>query len=338
MGNKRIVLVTGANGYIAGPVIKAFLEAGYAVRGTVRSKSSANTLVKALSQYQDDLEIVEVPDIIAPGAFDEAVKGVYGIAHLASPVGFHFTDPEPILNAAIGGTRTILESAHKEESVKHFVLMSSVAAVISNRDGRFTEADWNDEAPAMVKKLGKDSPGPLIYSASKAEGERALWAFRDEKNPSFTIAAINPGFVMGPPVTLDSIENISLTTAFIWKALSGQDIPPPFKPYPSYVDVRDVARVAVYGIDHGKEANGERFLLIKGAVPPQAAADILREAYPDRRDIIKEGTPGEGYLPGFVFPPERVIDGSKVVRVTGQDYYTVEQTIIDTAKFLEKFL
>ncbi|KAI5460974.1 hypothetical protein BGZ63DRAFT_388108 [Mariannaea sp. PMI_226] len=338
MGNKRIVLVSGANGYIAGPVIRAFLEAGYAVRGTVRSKPSANTIVNALAEYKDDLEIVEVPDILASGAFDEAVKGVYGIAHLASPVGFHFTDPEPILNAAIGGTRTILQSAHKEASVKSFVLMSSVAAVISSRDGRFTEADWNDEGPAMVKKLGKDSPGGLIYSASKAEGERALWAFRDENNPSFTIAAINPGFVMGPPAALDSIESLSGTTAFIWKVFSGQDIPAPLKPDPPYVDVRDIARAAVYAIDHGKEVNGERFLLIRGAIPPQAAADILREAYPARRDIIKEGTPGAGYRPGFAFPEQRVIDGSKIVRVTGKDYYSVEQTIIDTAKFLEKFL
>jgi nucleoside-diphosphate-sugar epimerase len=75
MTTKPIVLVTGANGYIAGPVIEAFLKAGYAVRGTVRSKSSANTLVEALSQYKEDIEIVEVPDIIAPGAFDQAVKG-----------------------------------------------------------------------------------------------------------------------------------------------------------------------------------------------------------------------------------------------------------------------
>lgn len=77
MSNKPIVLVTGANGYIAGSVIEAFLKAGYAVRGTVRSKASADPLVKALSSYGHDLEIVQVPDIIAPGAFDTAVKGKY---------------------------------------------------------------------------------------------------------------------------------------------------------------------------------------------------------------------------------------------------------------------
>jgi nucleoside-diphosphate-sugar epimerase len=145
-------------------------------------------------------------------------------------------------------------------------------------------------------------------------------------------------FVMGPPVALQSIDKISETTAFIWTVFSGQDIPNPLIPQPSYVDVRDIARVVVYGVDHGDKTNGERFLLTRGIVPPQAAADILREAYPNRRDIIKEGTPGQGYLPGYAYPESKIIDGSKAVRATGQDYYSVEQTIIDTAKFLEKFL
>lgn len=81
MTEKRIALVTGANGYIAGPTIVAFLAAGYAVRGTVRSKASAQFLVDALPQYKDSLEIVEVPDIVAPGAFDDAVKGTLCLVH-----------------------------------------------------------------------------------------------------------------------------------------------------------------------------------------------------------------------------------------------------------------
>ena len=83
MTEKRIVLVTGANGYVAGPTIAAFLSKGYSVRGTVRSKKSAKGLVDALSQYGDALEIVEVPDIVRPGAFDEAVKGkLFGWHHM----------------------------------------------------------------------------------------------------------------------------------------------------------------------------------------------------------------------------------------------------------------
>lgn len=143
---------------------------------------------------------------------------------------------------------------------------------------------------------------------------------------------------MGPPVGLESVDKISSTTGWIWTVFSGQDIPKPIVEDASFVDVRDIARVAVYGVDHGDKLDGERYLLANGVVSPQAAADVLREAYPDRRDVIKKGTPGEGYRPGFAYPEEKSIDGSKAVRATGQDYYPVEQTIRDTAKYLEKFL
>ncbi|KAH7175653.1 hypothetical protein EDB81DRAFT_15461 [Dactylonectria macrodidyma] len=340
MPDKRIVLVTGANGYIAGPVIEAFLKAGYAVRGTVRSKTSADGLIKALPQYQDDIEIVEVPDIVAPGAFDAAVKGIYGVAHLASPVSLNFSDPDPVLEAAVEGTRGILESALKESSIKSVVLMSSIAAVTNSKtdSNRFTEADWNTEALPLVKSAGKNAPGPLIYVASKVASERAFWEFRDAKKPNFAMTAVNPTFVMGPPVALESLSKISGTTAFILQVFAGQEIPAPLTPNPGFVDVRDIARVVVFGVDHHDKANGERYILARGMVPPQAAADILREAFPDRRDIIKKGTPGEGYNPDFAFPETGIIDGSKAVKATGKSHYSVEQTIIDTANFLKGYL
>jgi len=37
IGNQKIVLVTGASGYLAGHVVNILLEKGYKVRGTVRS-------------------------------------------------------------------------------------------------------------------------------------------------------------------------------------------------------------------------------------------------------------------------------------------------------------
>lgn len=76
MPGKSVVLVTGANGYIAGQTILSLLEAGYAVRGIVRSKTSAEPLIEALVDKGSDLEIVEVPDIVSPGAFDSVVQGM----------------------------------------------------------------------------------------------------------------------------------------------------------------------------------------------------------------------------------------------------------------------
>jgi nucleoside-diphosphate-sugar epimerase len=75
MPTKGTVLVTGANGYIAARTVEAFLKAGYSVRGTVRSLSSATDVKQALAEYADNLEFVEVPDITLAGAFDDAAKG-----------------------------------------------------------------------------------------------------------------------------------------------------------------------------------------------------------------------------------------------------------------------
>ncbi|KAF4420548.1 hypothetical protein F53441_14381, partial [Fusarium austroafricanum] len=118
----------------------------------------------------------------------------------------------------------------------------------------------------------------------------------------------------------------------------GQEIPKPLSPNPGYADVRDVARVAVFSVNHPEKSNRERFLLTSGLVPPQAAADILRKEYPKRQDIIKIGKPGEGYLSGYAFPQDRVLDTSKTVKVTGHEFIPVERSIIDTTKSLESFL
>lgn len=109
--------------------------------------------------------------------------------------------------------------------------------------------------------------------------------------------------------------------------------------YHTYVDVRDVARFVVYAIDQPDKANNERFIAASSYAPPQAHADILRKAYPERADIIDKGTPGEGYTPGtYEFPKHKVYDGTKAVRFTGQDYIPVEQSVVDTIEKLKSIL
>lgn len=88
------VLVTGANGYLATWVVKKYLEAGYSVRGTVRSLSKSAFLNDKFAHYGERFELVVVEDITKDGAFDEAVKGVDAIAHTASPFHFKATNPD----------------------------------------------------------------------------------------------------------------------------------------------------------------------------------------------------------------------------------------------------
>ena len=81
----QTILVTGASGYIAAHILNDFLAAGYKVRGTVRSDSTAKKVREAHAKYADALSFAIVPDLSAPGAFDEAVKGVDGVSQLLFP-------------------------------------------------------------------------------------------------------------------------------------------------------------------------------------------------------------------------------------------------------------
>lgn len=81
-----LVLVTGANGYIASHICDQTLAAGYRVRGTVRDMSKADWMVELFGQRygKDAFEPVVVKDMSAEGAFDEPMKDCAGVIHAAS--------------------------------------------------------------------------------------------------------------------------------------------------------------------------------------------------------------------------------------------------------------
>lgn len=72
------VVVTGCSGFIGSHVADQTLAAGFKVRGTSRDASKN----KWLQEYFDSkhgagkFELVSVPDLTAPDAFAEAVKGI----------------------------------------------------------------------------------------------------------------------------------------------------------------------------------------------------------------------------------------------------------------------
>lgn len=221
--------------------------------------------------------------------------------------------------------------------------MSSIVAIINNyqTDYTYTESDWNEFAIPFVEKLGENAPSGAIYAASKTAAERAIWRFRDEHKPSFTLTAINPCLVAGPPLAVPkSRDRIGETyqlpaDVYLGKPLEESGL---VGISANYVDVRDVARLVVFGVEHREKANGERFIAASSYGPAQAVADILRKEYPERKGIIEEGTPGEGYEEGYKFRKNLVYDGSKAVRFTGQDWIPYEKTVISTVEKLRPIL
>lgn len=70
------------------------MEKGHKVVTTVRSEDKAQKIREAYSsKAKGDLEVVIVPDIAQPDAFDEVVKipGIEVVLHTASPFHFRFS-------------------------------------------------------------------------------------------------------------------------------------------------------------------------------------------------------------------------------------------------------
>ena len=86
--SEQPILITGATGHLGFRTLVFALEAGYRTRIAVRKLEKADKIKKARSvrNFMERMEFVEVPDITAPGAYEEAIKGVDLVIHIASPL------------------------------------------------------------------------------------------------------------------------------------------------------------------------------------------------------------------------------------------------------------
>ncbi|KAB2102937.1 hypothetical protein AG0111_0g8858 [Alternaria gaisen] len=159
----KTVLMTGVSGFVGIQTLLSFTSAGYFVRGTVRSQKSAaqvHTAANKLGVSGLKYELVIVPDITAPGAFDSHLDGVDGIIHVASPFYNGVQNFDDVYLPAVHGTLEILKSAAKRTDgrIKRVVVTSSFAAVCDffkgSRPGYvYTEKDWNPITKEQALKV-----------------------------------------------------------------------------------------------------------------------------------------------------------------------------------------
>lgn len=106
----------------------------------------------------------------------------------------------------------------------------------------------------------------------------------------------------------------------------------------SYIDVRDTAAMHVWAAEHPQEADGQRYLMANGRGTPQAAADILRKAYPERKEILV-GEPGSDYVEGWGWMKDGPsFEASKARRALGREFIRYDQSVLETAKVFERYV
>ncbi|KAH9973392.1 D-lactaldehyde dehydrogenase [Russula compacta] len=276
------VLVTGANGYLAVWVVKKYLEAGYSVRGTVRSLSKSAFLKDNFGHYGDRFELVVVEDITKDGAFDEAVKGVDAIAHTASPVHLNAKSPDDVIIPAVQGTTSILNSALKHRNtIKRFVLTSSTAAVCNvsvQVAASFNESNWNDASVEAVNTKGLEAGPFAIYQASKTLAEKAAWDFvaAHKSEISWDLVALNPPWISGYNFSpAPTVNDINVSQREVYDALTGARTAQ-LQGQGNWVHVALVAEAHVRAT-HAAAAGGERIIVRSGHFYYQDFLDAATE-------------------------------------------------------------
>ena len=188
-----LILITGVTGFIASHTADQALQAGYLVRGTARSQEKAQWLSDLFDKKygKGKFSVAVVPDMVAENAFDEAVKDVDGIMHMASVMTFS-DQPDEVIPIAVKGATNVLDSAVKEPKVKSVVLTSSSTSVLSPEPGKVIKATkdmWNDKAIADAEAGGAD--GFVVYSASKTQAEKAFWEAVGKSKGAFQASAVS---------------------------------------------------------------------------------------------------------------------------------------------------
>jgi nucleoside-diphosphate-sugar epimerase len=189
-------LVTGGTGFIASYIIKSLLELGHTVRTTVRNPRDEEK-VGFLWEFQGAKQRLKIlqADLTVEGSFDEAVNGVDGVFHTASPVLVpqDHNIQETLVDPIIKGTTNVMSSCAKSKAtLKRIVLTSSCSSIRYRFDATeaspLNESHWSD--PEYCKRFN------LWYGYAKTLGEREAWRIAEEKG--LDLVVVNPSFVVGP--------------------------------------------------------------------------------------------------------------------------------------------
>jgi dihydroflavonol-4-reductase len=333
------VLLTGSSGYIGKHITLRLLADGYEVRASVRNSAKADEVRAAMIAHVPvgvdvgaKLSFVEL-DLEHDAGWTTALAGVDILIHSASP--FPLASPkneDDLIRPAVEGTLRALRAAH-QAGVTRVILTSSVAAIYGNDlpEGatEFDETMWSDPDHSI---------GRAAYTKSKTLAEKAAWIFIETEAPELQLTTVNPVLVAGAPLD----KNIGASVSVVERILNGKDPVLPDIAF-SVVHVKDVAAMHVKAITTDA-AKGQRFIASAGMRSFLELSSTLKVAFPTRK-ITTAVAPtfllrflalfdGEirSVLPSL---GKRIgVNASKAQTQLGIDFIPVEESFIETAKYL----
>lgn len=334
MADNDLILVTGATGFVGKWTVIRLLEAGYRVRGTLRSLIKADEVRAGVatqtgSEALSRLEFAET-DLLEDRGWAEAMAGIDAVMHVATAIrGDEPKDQSLVIRPALEGTQRVLRFAN-EAGIKRLIMTSSIATVGYGHGQTSGRRVYNETHFTNLDNM----KWKWAYCIGKTRAEQFAWAFAREHGIGLT--TIHPGAIIGPAVDQDASISIGMVTGL----LNGRVAAMPSNGF-SIIDVRDVADLHVAALQH-PEAAGERYLATADYTPFSKVADILREAHPDWTITMKQvpdwlikviasfGGPARQIINDI--GNEKVFDGSKGEALLGRKFIGAKESILSTAE------
>lgn len=264
--------MTGGTGFIASHLIRALLAAGHTVRATVRDPADEAKVgfLWDLEGADERLQLVRA-DLLVKGSFDDAVSGVDGVFHTASPVVVGYDDGEDaqakLVDPIVLGAANVLRSCARATPAppRRIVFTSSCSCVrySSHHPPSLNETHWSDTG--YCQSYG------LWYAYAKTVAEKEAW--RLAKQHGLDLVVVNPSFVVGP-VLAPAPTSTALVVLALLRGELGK--------YPNttigFVHVDDAVLAHILAMEDGR-AKGR--LVCSGDVAHWSEVlGALREQYP----------------------------------------------------------
>jgi len=182
------ILVTGANGFIGSRVVRTLLLYGFKrVRCLTRPTSNSKKLEDIAKEFgRENIEIVR-GNLLSRDACMIAAEGVSVVYHLAA--GIDKTYPGCFLNSVVT-TRNLIDAVIKEQTLKRFVNISSIAVYSNEKIQRGGLMDESCEVD--TKLLERYEP----YTYGKAKQDELVLEYAQKKDLPYVI--VRPSVVFGP--------------------------------------------------------------------------------------------------------------------------------------------
>ncbi len=286
----KVVLVTGAGGFLAAYLVETLLRrneqgahAPTQVVGLVRSEDKAR---RRFAHYagRADLRLI-VGDVSEPLTWDGPLDMIVHAASQASPK-FYGTDPVGTLSANVLGTNSLLRLA-RETGASRFLFFSSgeVYGQVSDAQVPTGETDYGYVDPTQVR---------ACYAESKRMGENLCVSWQHQYGVPAVI--VRPFHTYGPGMDLGDGR---VYADFVADIVAGRDI------------VMKSAGQAQRAFCYLSDATAGFFTTLLRGEPGQAynvgnpaalvsianLAETLTELFPERGLRVRHEAPAGGYLP-----------------------------------------